>query len=378
MIEENKSFLSTVFLHEGVHKELSLIKKIEQMVTHEPTLALANEFGMCVQNISWEDSAREKESCWGPNISDMTLQVEEKEGDYRQMPVIRQPNFSDKTHDVPIDSFSVLIGNESAQENMTRLLLKDYLSQISNYLPDGTVKGGTLLAERDTHVIHSVQACFLPALPGEEIKFNVALYNYQSYENNPAVLAIVISSHGTSAQIIDNGAAFEGQKLVFNKNNKACDFVASRLKDFREEEGQVREGALSHEEDENRKLLILQIPLKVKKQNHSYLKGVMLEKMCYFTPLAELDSISEHIDDAHIAIGEEKGEFPGLKGLTIERDERYPIRVTTQLYKITDEGVINRKQMEDIVADIRKAESIGSKGSSLVLEDTDRVTEWES
>lgn len=36
---------------------------------------------------------------------------------------------------------------------------------------------------------------------GQETSFNVALYNYQSTRENPAVLAIVATSKGTSAQV---------------------------------------------------------------------------------------------------------------------------------------------------------------------------------
>lgn len=356
-------------------KEVSVLEKVERMVNDKLTQALAREHGLSVQTVSWEDTARSKDSCWGPNISDMTLQVKDGEGEYHRMPVIRQPNYSDKTHDAPIDSFSVLTGNEAGQEILTRILLKDYLEGFTNYMPgQGTIKG-SLFSSRDTHVIHNVQACFLPAASGEEVNFNVALYNYQSYSQNPAVLAIVISSHGTSAQIIDNGDSWEGQRLTFNKNTMSCDFVASRLKDVRSNEGRVVEGSLSREEKENRKLLIIQIPLKVEEKLR--FDDVVLECMSY-SPKGFDDQGEEcaSIDDAQISIGKEEGEFGGLKGLAIERDERYPIRITTQLYKITDDGMINREQMEKIVAEIKEEESIGQQGSSLVLENTLRPTEW--
>ena len=59
--------------------------------------------------MTWEDTGRSKGSCWGPNISDMTLAITE---DYNLMPVIRRDNFSDETCDVKIENFKVNIGNE--------------------------------------------------------------------------------------------------------------------------------------------------------------------------------------------------------------------------------------------------------------------------
>lgn len=342
----------------------SVLEKVRLMVNDKQTQALAGEHGLSIQTISWEDTARSKNSCWGPNISDMTLQVKDADGKYHRMPLIRQPNFSDKTYDAPIDSFSVLTGNEAGQEILTRVLLKDYLQSFSNYISGNGAITGSLLAARDEHVIHNVQACFLPAASGEEVNFNVAIYNYQSFSEHPAVLAIVVSNCGTSAQIIDNGDSYEGQRLSFNKNKISCDFAASRLKDVRSNEGKVVEGGLSHEEKENRKLLIIQIPLKLDESKYK------------FGHIYEIDCVESSMDDAQIKIGNENGEFGGLKGLTIERDVRYPIRVTTQLYKITDDGTINREQMEKIAAEIKDEENIGQHGSSLVLENTQRPTEW--
>lgn len=371
----NKPFLdcplSDYVCRPAPQKEKTTLEKVENMRNDPLTQALAQEHGMSVQTVSWEDSARTKNSCWGPNISDMTLQVKDEIGKYHRMPVIRQPNFSDKTHDVSLDKFSVLVGNEKGNGELTSVSLKEYLAQFSQYISNGAVTG-SLLSERDQHAIHSVQACFLPAAVGEEVNFNVALYNYQSYKGNPAVLTIVASSHGTSAQIIDNGDNWEGQKLTFDQKGKSCDFVASRLQDVREQEGRVSEVALTRQEEANRKLLIIQIPLKVAPRQMRF-DDVYLESCCM-----ERSVTKSCIDDAQIKIGKEGGDFTGLKDLTIERDERYPIRVTTQIYKVTDNGTIDREQMEKIAAEIKKEEAIGQNGSSLVLEQTQRPTEWKN
>lgn len=361
-------------------ENLSTLQKVERMTSDELTQALARENGMVVQSVSWEDTARNKNSCWGPNISDMTLQVKDDKGEYHRMPVIRQPNYTDKTQDVAIDTFSVMVGNEKGQGVLTRITLRQYINEIMNYLhtDDCKVKG-PMLCERDNVVINSVQACFLPAELGKAVDFNVALYNYQSYEGNPAVLTIVLSNHGASAQIIDNGRGWAGQKLVFDKNGKACDFVAERLKDVRANAGAVVQGAMNQQEEAQSKLFIVQIPLKVAPRpmrSYGMLECAGMPAYACAASAPMFMAKSANIDYAQISVGKEDGPFPGLKGIAIERDTQYPIRVTTQLYRLTDDGNINREQMTTIVAEIKKEEEKGKNASSLVLEQTNRPTEW--
>ncbi len=129
----------------------------------------------------------------------VTLQVEG-----RQLPVIRSPNFEDLTWDIPMEKIPLVVGNEKGG-NLHTVTLKQYLENFRNYLhkPNGWKGHKTsLLAARDSHVVTSAQACFLPIPATDEAKFNVAIYNYQTRAKDPAVLAIVASSKGTSAQIL--------------------------------------------------------------------------------------------------------------------------------------------------------------------------------
>lgn len=89
----------------------------------------------------------------------MTLQVND-----RRLPVIRTPNFEDLTWDVEIDKIPLVVGNESG-EPLRTVTLKEYLQNFRDYLHnpnDWTGSNRSLLADRDTHVIMSAQACFLP------------------------------------------------------------------------------------------------------------------------------------------------------------------------------------------------------------------------
>ena len=54
------------------------------------------------------------------------------------LPVIRQPNFTDLTWDVPIDQIPLVVGNELDDTEQVRysITLKEYLSQFKSYLTD--------------------------------------------------------------------------------------------------------------------------------------------------------------------------------------------------------------------------------------------------
>merc|ERR1712083_360823 len=115
---------------------------------------------------------------------------------------------------------------------------------------------------KDSHVIMSSQTCFLPIKSGEETKFNVALFNYQSQPKNPAVLVIVSTSKGSSAQIIEG----KEQHLLFNNFGKKADFIAERVSDVRRKKGQtnIHDKVLSKEEKQGNVIVIVQVPLKKK------------------------------------------------------------------------------------------------------------------
>src|SRR6185503_13655691 len=92
--------------------------------------------------------------------------------------------------------------------------------------------------KRDSSVLVSAQAAFLPVPQQGQAEFNPVLFNYQSYQGDPAVLVIVATREGTSATIIDNTRdSFQsgfswGQQLFFNQNGQRAGFTGERLSDF--------------------------------------------------------------------------------------------------------------------------------------------------
>ena len=88
--------------------------------------------GLDVLDLTWEDTGRYKGSWVGPNISDMTIQVQMHEISRARrrgtsiMPVIRFPTFQDKTADISIDDVVCASATNAASRcgnvTLTRLL----------------------------------------------------------------------------------------------------------------------------------------------------------------------------------------------------------------------------------------------------------------
>jgi len=97
-----------------------MINKTIAMVSELHIQSLVQQFGLDILNLTWEDTSRYKNSAVGLNISDMTIQVQHQDPKTRAyklslMPVIRYPNFSDKSADVRLDQLFLLVGNQKGE-----------------------------------------------------------------------------------------------------------------------------------------------------------------------------------------------------------------------------------------------------------------------
>lgn len=369
------------------------VSNVAEMVWNHKVVDIASRFGLDVVNVTWEDTGRYGNSCWGPNISDLTIQVHHGDRDQETltcMPVIRYPNFHDLSADLDPDEFYLLVGNERGDE-LEPVTLTDYVDDLRDYLHDEDSWGGrqnSLLAERDSVVLVSAQAVFLPIEEDGEATFNPVLYNYQSYEGSPGVLAILATREGTSATIIDNSVDYSadyyswGQRLYFNEDGERASLTGSRLSDFLQDPenleelmGETMEAA--GEEGLNMVLLI-QIPLRQKERRDLWFEGT--GGLCYSAPMAcEQACASSDVEAAVIGHGELEGPFREIDGLPIVRDERFPIRVTVQFYKATSNGVATEGDIAEIAAQITRVYDDASYVGSLVCpeEKIDRPTDWD-
>ncbi|WP_017713345.1 hypothetical protein [Prochlorothrix hollandica] len=380
-----------------------VLERTKAMVNDSTAVNLAQRHGLSILDLTWEDTGRYKNSAVGPNISDMTIQVQEfdPESDSYQlhlMPVIRFPNFDDRSADIPLDAFSLLVGNEQGRD-LKKVSLRQVLGNLRDYLhePDSWPGSRTsLLAnDRDSHVLVSAQACFLPIPQGGTAEFNPVLFNYQSYAGNPAVLTILATREGTSATIIDNSRdAFEagltwGQRLFFNKDGERASLTGRRASDFLTEQAQATGSdqplppdlSAAAEKEGLNLVMLIQVPLK---QRERQVRGGMVDGMALpaAAPMPmvvqESESFESDVEAAVIGHGEVEGPFTEIDGLAIERDPRFPIRVTVQFYKGTSNGVVSPADMEQIRDQIARVyDDADYVGSLVTAGATGRPTEYD-
>ncbi len=373
-----------------------VVARVSQMVEDEQAISFARVRGLDVINVTWEDTGRYENSSVGPNISDMTIQVSrpifKKDGTTTRsaqtlMPVIRFPNFTDKTGDVSMDKLSILVGNELGQP-LKPVSLRTYLGNFRQYLSkpgSWAGEGKSLLADRDTHVLVSAQAAFLPIPKTGEATFNPVLFNYQSGRKNPAVLAIIATREGTSATIIDNardgfdsGGAW-GQRLFFNAKGERASFTGKRLSEATD----VGEAAVSlGDESGLNMVMLIQVPLKHRVDHRGYysaLGGVGTSGTGMGGGgMALGDGGGSDVEAAVIGHGKVEGAFVEIDGLPIERDPRFPVRVTVQFYKATSNGVVSRTDMVQIQSQIKRVMKDADYVGSLVTDGrTGRPTDWD-
>lgn len=354
-------------------------------------------------NVMWEDTGRWEGSSVGPNISDVTIEVEAAPGETYLMPVIRNSNFADKTADVRMDRIFVPVGNHKGGKLKT-IALTELLANPGRYLSKrdaGKIKGGSLLAKRDGHALVSAQHAFLPVPKSGKVNFWPVIFNYQSYQDNPAVLTILVTRQGTSMTIVDNnrdspaGGSW-GQRLYFNDDGEKAPLIAERLKDV-QAKGHTANGesAASLGEDANL-LMLIQVPLKQKEQPRRQLaiggvaEGGYLEDAAPMPAppamaggdgmaMATGSARARDIDTAVIGHGDTTGPYTELDGKTIERDARFPVRVTVQFYQATATGGVVAADIDRMAAQIDKVYAKGDYVGSLVVpgpRDKLRPTNW--
>jgi hypothetical protein len=373
------------------------------MVSDARAQELAAQHGLQILNVTWEDTGRFQDSAVGPNISDMTIQVQTRDpntGHYQLscMPVIRYPNFQDLSADLPLESFTLLVGNERGDE-LRPVDLREFLGNLRRYVHDPLSWAGdrtSLLAERDSDVLVSAQACFLPVPEAGSAEFNPVLFNYQSYQGDPAVLTILVTREGTSVTVIDNtrdgfaAGGTWGQRLFFNHDGERAAFTGQRMSDFVEANGpqSLDQGvtlAPTHEGDEANGLnqvLLIQIPLKQKNPQQFGMAPGWGEPECDGGLEAFGDAYSlqrerggSDVEEAVIGHGAVEGPFTEIDGLEIERDDRFPIRVTVQFYKATSNGVVSEADLAAVAEQIQGVYANAEAVGSLVTDhDTQRVT----
>jgi hypothetical protein len=389
-----------------------VVRRVTGIVTEQETQQQVQRRGLHLINVTWEDTGRYQGSSVGPNISDLTLQVRYTEQGQKKaalLPVIRFPNFSDRTGDVRSDKLFLRVGNQANGGQLETVALRDVLKNVRAYLsdPKSVLGSGDLTAARDTHYLVSAQAVFLPIPSEGRAEFTPVLFNYQSYPESPAVLTLLVSRQGTSITVIENRpneaspVSSGGQELYFNKAGQRAPFSAERKTDVKArieaQGGPKNEDDVSALAQGADALFIIQVPLKQKERRRSPMggfgagaigsgAGAPMESAAaapsaapMSPPAARSRGGSSDVEQAVLGHGRAEGHFDEGRALRLERDARFPVRVTVQFYKATSNGVVSSADLDAIAASIGNVYEHADYVGSLVIPEGDRQrpTAWQ-
>ena len=387
-----------------------VIDRVSQMTADDGLYNRVQARGLNVLDVMWEDTGRAEGSSLGPNITDLTLQVRNKDpwGNWHTalMPVIRFDNFTDRTADIAADRFFVRTGNEKdSGESLETNSLADVLKSIRTFSskPDDIKGSGNLSAQRDTHFLVSAQAVFLPIPRSGKAEFNPVLFNYQSAPGSPAVLAILATRQGTSMHVIENksqdvGIGGWGQEVYFNNRGQRAAFNAERKSDvvarIEAQGGPLTEDDRSAIAKGADVMFLIQVPLV--HANIGFLGG--LKPVAKAAPslafgsggggggmaAPSADSYNavprSNVEDAVVGHGPNLGPFSEAHGLSLVRDVRFPVRVTVQFYKATSNGIVSNADLDAIKKSIDDVYKHADFVGSLVVPEGDnkRPTAWQT
>lgn len=379
-----------------------VVAQVEQMPFDQDLQTRTSRHGLTVVNVMWEDTGRYEGSAVGPNISDLTLQVRREVNGGIQthlLPVIRHPNYTDKTGDVPADKLWVRVGNQKRGGELVAVPLTEVLKNLREYMtnPDDLKGSDNFLSKRDSHFLVSAQHVFLPIPSAGKVEFNPVLYNYQSYPGSPAVLTLLVTREGTSIRVIENNSGDQsyqgwGQQLFFNKAGQRTAFTAERKSTVkaRVESGRAVEGDQGALEEGADMMMLVQIPLKQAPRHRGGWFGDEMGAMDSAAEMAPPAAASpkagasmdrrarSDVEQAVLGHGKELGKFAEIGGLKIERDDRFPVRVTVQFYKATSNGVVSDENLQEVASTIEKVYQSADYVGSLVVPESDRErpTQW--
>jgi len=149
---------------------------------------------------------------------------------------------------------------------------------------------------------------------------------------------------------------------------KKSPFVAQRLSDNRTVKGKENTGApMTQQEKQENMMLIIQVPLKRRQVSTTVEVPFKKSVRSYKNPV--------NVEEAVIKIGEPEGKFEDTSFLDIERDPSYPVRLTLQYYKTTDNGEIDENVMNEISTQLKDARQNADSIGSLVVGNVSRPTE---
>jgi hypothetical protein len=198
-----------------------------------------------------------------------------------------------------------------------------------------------------------------------------------------------VTRQGTSLTVIDNtrdtvsGGASWGQRLFFNAGGQRAPLTAERLSDVQASGTTMNGEAASSLGADANLLLLVQVPLLVHRPPRPAVPWGALGAAAPMKSMAAPEAKAERAADVETAVlghGDLEGPYTELAGLQVERDPRFPVRVTVQFYQATGTGRMGRPEVARLASRIDAVYSKGDFVGSLVVpapQDLARPTRWQ-
>lgn len=362
---------------------ISVVSELATLDRNRSVSAFLMGLGLDISMVSWQDTGRHRNSAGGSNISDARLialtATERGQIQTHVMPIIRLPNFEDKTVDVDLSEVTIPMGNAWGVKPFG-VSLKTVLERLSTFTSfEEPIE--SLYLERDSQVLVSAQTSVLPVPSKGQAYFVPSLYNYSSSAGNPATLVLLVSNRGTSVTVLENNrdkiqSGESGQIIYHNDNGEKKPFVLERLKDVAStQEGKERLEELSKSgqsiagQASVNQVLMIQVPL-VHWQNRLTVPFFSLASMDGLES-AQRRSIPKGLDTGVVDVAKfgvgKYIELNGLKGL--KRDPTLPIRIDVVRYMASDTANLSEDEMRRIPEELRGIYEAGKNLGSLVTAD---------
>ena len=352
------------------------------MVSDGEAQAVASRHGLQLVNVLWEDTGRFQGSSVGPNISDVTIEVASGDG-----------AADARAHAGPAPA--QLLGPDRRRAARPRLPARRERAEgrggagdLAPRLPRrpgrflsapgaGRIQTGSLLAPRDTHALVSAQAAFLPVPKQGKATFHPVIFNYQSTARNPAVLTILVTRQGASLTV-DRQRARHGHGrrelgaaalLQRRRRARAAHRGAGERRPRARHHHERRVGGepRRRREPPDARAGPAAPPRAAPRARPPVRRdgGAVVRAARPRWP-----SESEAASDLEVAVlghGELEGPFTELDGLEVERDPRFPVRVTVQFYQATATGQVGEAEMAHLAGLVSKVYEKGDFVGSLVV-----------
>jgi hypothetical protein len=376
---------------------IQLARAMANLDTDANVGQILRQAGLVAVRTSWSDTGRSHFSSSGSNISDVRLNALVQERGRIvpiPQPIIRLPNFEDKTVDVNLNEIFIPVGNAWGADTFA-VSLRDFIDGLPGFLSwRETITSGSLLADRDSQVLVSAQASVMPVPREGQADFVPSIYNYGSDSENPGVLVILVSNRGTSVTLVDNTRdkvfGGSGQMIFHNKKGEKTPFTVRSLRELvRTEDGRKTVAELENSgqkigaQSGVNQMMMIQIPL-VRPPLRRYLG---LKTMSF-----GLQSKGMSFDGDHLTRGTGGTRSRGLDmgvvdvanyslgkyielnqlGFKIRRDASLPIRVDVMFYMVSDTVNLHDHEVAALPELLRRTYADGQNLGSLVTGDNYR------